>query len=346
MTIITVDSNQTLQTALKTAKDGDVIQLASGNYGDVLIRGININGNVTITSADPSKPAVINDLLVKQSSGLTFSHLDFYEDKGGQLNAFTVMSCQNILMDNLTVHGLPNIGSGNESSLMMVRNSQNVTVSNSEFFNGWHGVCMLNNTGLNIVDNSFHDMRTDGVRGGGNSDLMIARNMFTDFYPAAGDHTDAIQIWSTNTTQAAKNITITDNLVVRGDGAPTQGVFVRDTFNTLPFENVTITNNMIAGGLYNAIAVNGVASGTIANNTVAGFPDQKSWIRTENITNMDIKDNKATWYSLNSPNKGTETNNTQIATVTDGGSAYVAEWLAGHQGFASTWYPDLSGVLG
>lgn len=337
MTIVTVDTTNGLIEALKTAADGDVIQLAAGTYDKFMLRNINIDGNVTITSADREAPAVLHGMVAKYCSGLTFSNLDFHEVQESKHYGFQVYGSQDIVFDNISVHGPSDVGSGMESSPMMIRESQNVTVTNSEFYNVWHGINMLNNDGVKILDNSFHDIRTDGVRGGGNSDLLISGNMFTDFYPTANDHPDAIQLWTTNTTEVAHDITISENLIVRGDGAAIQGVFVRDTFNNLPFENLNITDNLVVGGLYNGIAVNGVTSGSITNNIVAGFEDQKSWLRADNVDAVLIENNVSTQYMIDEDIGIEVGENTRTHDIIDGGASVVQSWLHAHEGFAYNW---------
>lgn len=337
MTTFTVKSAAELTAALSKSQDGDVIQLASGSYGKLVLKDTNIAGNVTITSADPANQAVINGLLVKNSSGLTFSGLDFHNPIDGLHNAFQLLGSKNIVLDNLQVHGPNNMGSGLEVALLMVRNTTNVTVSNSEFFNGWQAINMLDNNGLTISNNYIHDIRTDGVRGGGNSDLLITKNTFTDFFPNSIDHPDAIQLWTNYTTTSATNVTISDNLILRGEGAPMQGIFMRDIVGTLPFQNMNITGNIIAGGLYNGIAVEHVGSGTIANNIVAGFADQRSWIRADNSTNLTVTNNQATFYQSQMKAEQGVNGNTLISDSTDGGAALITKWLSNFSGFSSFW---------
>src|SRR3546814_8793405 len=64
---------------------------------------------------------------------------------------------------------------GYDLTAFMIRESSDVSVTNSEFSHLWHGMSILNNTGLTISDNYIHDIRTDGVRGGGNSDTDISK---------------------------------------------------------------------------------------------------------------------------------------------------------------------------
>ncbi|MDQ4420930.1 right-handed parallel beta-helix repeat-containing protein [Sphingobium sp. DEHP117] len=337
MAVINVNSVSQLTAALSKAQNGDVIQLASGNYSNVVLSNIKIAGNVTITSADPLKQAVLSDLTVKGSSGLTLKNLDLSNPVAGKNFAFQVLGSSNIVLDHLKVHGPNNIGSGNEVALMMVRSSSNVTVKDSEFFHGYTGISMLDNKGLTIANNYVHDLRMDGVRGGGNSDLTVTQNTFTNFHPAPLDHPDAIQLWTNNTSTSATNINITDNLVVRGNGAPIQGIFMRDIIGNLPFKNLNITGNMIVGARYNGISVEHADGATIANNTVAGFVGEQSWIRTNNSTNVTVSNNQATAFVAQQLNAAGTNGNVQIAPVFDLGMSYVSNWLASHWGFSGHW---------
>jgi parallel beta-helix repeat protein len=84
--------------------------------------------------------------------------------------------------------------------------------------------------------------------------------------------------------------------VTRGDGAPVQGIFFRDTFDTMPYENITITKNLVIGGLYNGITLDGAKGFTVSDNIVSGLADQKSWIRLENAVGGVVQNNRSTDY--------------------------------------------------
>src|SRR3546814_17629153 len=87
-------------------------------------------------------------------------------------------------------------------------------------------------------------------RSGGTNDVVISNNYFTDFHPVGADHPDAIQLWTTNTTESARNISITGNVFERGDGDIIQGIFLRDqSGGKLPYQDVTISDNIVLGGM-------------------------------------------------------------------------------------------------
>lgn len=340
MTTFTVGSTAELLRALNSAKGSDVIALKPGDYSGLSLRGVAISGNVTITSANLDKKAVLTDLNVRDSSGLSFANLDFTPKAGSAANSFLVNGSSRIAFDQIKLTGATELGSGHEQSPFMIRNSANVSVTNSEFSKLWQGLSLLDNDKVTVTGNYFHDIRTDGVRGGGNSNILVSKNLFTDFYPAEGDHPDAIQLWTTNTTASAKNITITDNVIVRGDGAPIQGVFLRDQVGDLPFKNVAISGNVVVGGMFNGIAVDGVQGGSITDNIVLGTADQRSWVRAQADTGLTVSGNLASDYIFTSDAAAREKANTLAAAATDGGATAVSAWLDAHADFDGAWGSD------
>ena len=347
MSTYTVSTSTALVEALNIAKAGDIIALKAGTYDPVLIRGVNAGG-VTITSADPNNPAVLTGLTIRDSSGINVNRVEMSTDKAQGAAPFLVWASSNIHFDALEVHGTPGLGSETTVDALVLRNSTNVSVTNSEFYDLRHAVGIAGNTGVTIEGNSFHDIRTDGIRGGGNSDVVISQNMFTDFYPAANDHADAIQLWTTGMTESARNITITDNLIVRGSGAPIQGIFIRDQGDKLPYYNVTVTGNMVLGGNHNGIALNGVVGGTITGNTVIGTEDHRSWIRVDESRNVGVTDNLSTWYMTEDATRdGLLAGNTLSLPYQDSGAAEVWTWLSQNSGFSGVWgtSADVMGAL-
>lgn len=296
MTSHTVTNTAQFLVSLSTAQEGDTIYLAPGTYDSILVRSLG-NIGVTVTSLDPDNPAILTGVTMSDTSGVRFSEVIF-ESPADVTNAFRFSSVSDITFSGVVFRGPDNLGSGNEVSPLLIRSSSDITIVDSEFYNVWHGVKLLDVDGIVITGSYFHDIRTDGIRGGGVSNAVITNNFFTDFHPIGNDHPDAIQFWSTNQDEPGRNLIISDNLIVRGEGAPIQGIFIRDTFDNMPFENVSITGNIVLGGLYNGISVGGVNGGEITNNIVAGYEDQRSWIRLGDGWNVVVSQNAATAYSL------------------------------------------------
>ncbi len=317
-----------LVSALKVAKAGDVIQLQAGTYAPTAITGVNIDGNVTITSQDPAAMAKLAGLMVKDSQGLTFRGLEFVVDAAKPDYQFQIFGSKSINLDGLNVHGSLDGNPLNDAAALMIRNSTNVTLTNSEFHELRHGVQHLDSNGVRIEDNHFHDIRTDGIRGGGSSNVTIKGNYFTDFHAGEGDHPDAIQFWTTNTTKSVSNIVVQNNLVLRGDGDPVQGIFFRDQVGGLPFTDVKIIDNLVVGGLYQGISVNGGRNLEISGNVVSGLPDQKSWILLVNSDSVSMSGNTASEYLIDGAANLSRSGDVTVAIPTDGGKALQAAWLA------------------
>lgn len=376
-----VSSEQELRRAVDAAADGDVIRLAAGTYPHIGLGNINKQGEVVITSANPDNPAIIQQLVIRQSSGLTLRGLELAADAsaappaaagadegaeaagdgadgaakpttqaerraewlknrearqaagrafermgretpkqqgegeteqrpnpanaqakgqgGGRPSfPFIVMGSERITLDRLNIHGpQDNKAAAYRITALMVRNSKQVTLTNNRFHNLRNGMGMLDLDGIRIRDNEFSDIRSDGLHGGDISNAEISGNVFTDFHPDPADHPDAMQLWSTPKGVVLENISIHDNMVVRGTGSPMQGVFIRDVKNQKVFRNIQIRDNLVMGGLYNGIAVCCVDGGAIEGNRVINYPDRtQSWIRVNGSNSLSIRNNSASKF--------------------------------------------------
>jgi hypothetical protein len=325
---IRVSSADELLRVLRRARHGAIIRLAPGSYPSLTISGVDIDGNVTITSADSKAPAQIHRLVIRNSSGITVQNLEMIASERNDFRVpFHILSASRMTLDRLHVHGPLQATGQTRVRALLIRGSSQITVSRSRFRQLGYGIALLDVDGLTIKDNEFSDIRTDGLRGGGVSNALIANNVFTDFHPVEGDHPDAIQLWSTNQSKPARNIIIRDNLIVRGNGTPIQGIFIRDTHNQLPFENVQILDNLVVGGRYNGIAVNGVIGGRIEGNEVIAFPDSKSWIRVDDGRQLVMRGNRAPFYVIRGESDVQKSNN-DVSSPTNARIAQrIAAWL-------------------
>jgi len=291
---VTVNSVEGLLDALHRAGNGSVIKLAPGDYPFVEIKDLHVPGTVTITSAQPERPARIAGMLVEKSSGLVFRHLEFNPLSGSIRDLpFRFEKTQHLTLDHVFVHGPDNLEVAMEIPGLLFRNSEDVTLSNSRFTRLLHAVQVLNVTGWRVIGNEFWNLRSDGVRGGGVSDALYANNVCAEFHPVVPNHPDCIQLWSTNASEPGRRIVIRDNLVVRGKGEPTQGIFVRDTFTKMPFENLEISGNLVIGTMFNGIAVDGVNGAKVIGNEAIALDGQKTWIRLQRAHRMELRDNIA-----------------------------------------------------
>lgn len=331
MSTIIVKDSAGLTAALKAAQGGDVIKLAAGDYTSMTLTGLKYASQVTVTSLDPANMATLHGLVLRDSQNIKFQGLELEVNPAGYDNPFQVSGSTNIALDGLKVHGSLNDNAADDRDAILVRNSTNVSITNSEFQELRNAISHLDSDGLNFSNNYFHDLRTDGIRGGGSDNVVIKGNYFTNFQMKDGDHPDAIQFWTTNTTEAAKNIEVSGNIITRGDGDPIQGIFFRDQVGGLPYQNVKITDNLVVGGMYNGISIGAGVGVVISNNTVVGLADQDSWVRVSDITNLTLTNNTATDYLI-ADVTGVQENNVDVATPTDGGKALQQQWVQAHSG--------------
>lgn len=343
MAVINVSSSAALVAAVKAARPGDEIRVAPGNYADVAFKGIKPAGMVTITSADLANPAVFSDFLVSGCSNLSIAGLKMLvPDNSRVWYPFQIQSSSNITVSNTVFDG-PGLNPVQSTSGLSVRDSQSIAIQSCEFKNLVFGAGFSNSTKISVSDSVFHDIRVDGIRGTGNSQVNFSNNLFTNFRPNDGEHADAIQMWTTSGGAPASDITISGNTIVRGEnGKAIQGIFLRDQIGGLAFNDVVVKDNIVIGGSYNSIALDGVASGLVTGNKVLAFTDQDAWIRTRNTTEkLVLTGNTAFKYLTQFDELG---DNALTPAVTDGGLEALQAWSLTHAipgGFAN-WQSTLS----
>lgn len=297
MTVFTVHTTQEFNTAVAKAKDGDTISLAYGEYAPINM--YNVNRDITITSADKNHPAVLTGLTINKSAGITLSDVEVkVPHDTGISNALNIYSSQDIVLKGLYVHGtLDGVATGDKGGIA-IQNSNNVTVSGSEFQQLKTAITFFNTDGLTIENNFVHEMQNDGFVGGGSSHLAIRSNVITNFQHTGTGHPDGIQIYTTNTTTSAHDIVIDGNLITRGGGSAVQGIFMNEELGTMPYKDVSITNNTVTGMLWNGIFLKNAIGSLVEGNTVLAAKDQQSWIAVLNSVDTVLAENVATAFNV------------------------------------------------
>lgn len=313
---ITLSSPEELKSVLPDIagrSTATTIRLKQGIYPEITIQNIKARAPVTIISVNQASPAVIQQMTVRGSSNIRFQNINFHASERPVPFPFLIVNSDTIAFghNNFTSHrGADDIFTAN--AVLFLRNSNNINVSDNDFSNSKHGLSILNIDQLKIYQNHFHNLQTDGIRGGGITNATIEGNSFTDFFPKKGDHPDAIQIWSAQQTKPGRNIIVRNNLIVRGAGKVMQGIFIHDNSKKLPFEDIQITGNMLIGTMYNGIAISSGNRVTIKDNDVIGLPDMKSWIRIQDSDNISLEDNRATQYLIRQDIGVTKSGNKEI----------------------------------
>lgn len=88
----TITTSDNLNTVLSSANDGDIIQMASGDYGDWTFTGYSFSPPVTMVGADPGNRPIMTPTL-DQSTGIIFKYINF--DGSVSINQGTNISFYN-----------------------------------------------------------------------------------------------------------------------------------------------------------------------------------------------------------------------------------------------------------
>jgi pectate lyase len=351
MATIVVNSTAGLSSALNSAQGGDVIQLASGVYSDLSLKGLTFASNVTITSADAAKPAVITDFVIRDVSGLTFKNVELatpnsVETKGGAYWAFNVFDSREIHFDQVSVHGSLDGDSSNDVQGLNFLDSSHISITNSEFQQLERAMSIGRTDHVHVTGNYVHDLRSDGFDFAQVSYVQVSGNTFTNFTPAEGDHPDAIQFWTRGTTEPSHDIVISGNAILRGEGSYTQGIFFRDQTDQMPFERVTISDNLIVNTGYNAIRVTGIKDLTVTDNTLVSVSGQnKTWMLIQKADGVVASGNSATSIGFDDVSNLTDAGNTITKSVTDLGADAIKTWMEANPATAALVGAGITGLL-
>ena len=288
-----------LAAALKAAKSGDTITIPPGDYGDVLIRRVS---GLTLKAAG----ARFRTLVLSEVTGLALLGvaIAFTPDAKSvsSTSALRITLSQGVVIDGglltggLAIAGLPQdtpvsvsrsaagdaiiglpIGRG-----VTIENSTDVTLRGVDVSRFHKAVVLSNVSGLRILRNELHDVRTSPIVGGNVSHALIEDNHLHTARPwnygGKGDHGDFIHLWTVagKQTGPSDDIVIRSNLIDQGQGDPILGIYLDDKGNGLGFTGVVIEDNTILNGNAQGIALERV-QGTVRRNVLAqtsGTPKQ------------------------------------------------------------------------
>lgn len=342
MPVFVVDSVPSFNNALKVAQGGDTIQLASGTYSGLAISNVKFASGVTITSLDATTPAVLTNFNINGSNGLTFTNLEFVA-KAPAYFAFQVRNSDDIHFYGLRVHGSLDGDASNDADGLQVLNSSNVSITYSEFQQLGRGMAIGSTTNVVVEGNKVFGIRSDGMDFAQVANLRVTGNLIHSINAVGDDHPDAIQFWTLGTTVASRDILISGNVILRGEGGATQGIYLRDEIGGMPYERVTIENNIVVGTGYNAIRVNGAKDLVVKGNELISNPGDtnKSFMLVQNADGVRATDNKAISIGFDKVTNLTSVGNVLNQPVPDAGVGALKAWVVSHPDTAALISPFL-----
>ena len=333
----TLDASQNLAEAIKKAKAGDVINLASGNYGAVSVNGPRFTSFVTIQAA-PGAQAVLTFLHVNSASHMIFKNLKIQSqataDKQYQKLVLVQAGNSGNASDNIVFEG-NDISSVDDSAAWSLADWlahgqwTGLTVDGGADSNGAQSFVSC----ISVLHNKIHDVRI-GVSIGaiktlfqGNtidrfgddaldyaaSDIVIRDNTITNAINIGdGNHPDAMQ-GQIGRSKRYSNILIDGNTVIRQTisglkfSGPLQGI---DAFDS-DWYNITVTHNKVTTDSYHGISYASIHTANISNNIVHfdGSPSGKfTWLMVSAKTHAGstsdhvlVKDNVVDRLSIQIP---------------------------------------------
>jgi hypothetical protein len=160
---------------------------------------------------------------------------------------------------------------GDDASGVVIRRASRVVLRDSRLNDVFRGVVVFDATGVEIRRTVFRAIGVDGVAARGTVGLRIVDNYFADFknVDAVKFHPDAIQLWSRHAARANADVVIAGNLIRRGTGDPSQGVFIKTP--DLRTTDLVIEENVVEQSMGQGIAVAGATGVVVRNNTVIPF---------------------------------------------------------------------------
>ncbi|HTI31701.1 MAG TPA: PEPxxWA-CTERM sorting domain-containing protein [Sphingomonas sp.] len=331
----TVYNAAQLDAAVKSAVAGDTIQVAPGNYGAFEFKNINPASAINIVSANSTNMPVFTSIRVSNSSNLKLTRLIASAPAPGSANptvyAAIVSQSHDIRLSGMVFRGVLGGGVSNEPRGLRLSQSTNVTVAANSFTELSHAILTDGSSRLNISDNGFTGIRTDGIISDGATSSTIARNRFSDFRPQGADHPDAIQLF--NGGAGTLNLTVTDNLIIGSKAGQMQGIFLQNGNGIRSqLDQVSVTNNLLWGTMYNGITASAANRVTVSGNRLysnARLAIPKTWERLEQVNSVTSTSNYAGAYIFNQ--LGTLTRRGDVLSTADAlALAAIANWDASH----------------
>lgn len=302
-TTLVSNATQLLKVA-KTARAGDTILLASGNYGDVSLANLRPTGNVTIKSANPDADAVFRTLKLTNLSNFIFEDFDIRNPiavGAPRTAAVRINAATNITFSGIDMSGSLNGSAWDDAHGMMITGSNHVSILDSTFRQLDAAIVVGRSSDVIVAGNTVTEAR-EGVVMGAISGGLFELNRLSNMQPnlAAGEHADFFQVHDGSGAAPSDDLVFRSNVMI-GDGmaAGMHGIYIyseRDAAENIHHSNITIENNFYEGAARHGISVSHVDNLVVANNTVlySGSGGLVPAIMVREIIGGVVKDNVAT----------------------------------------------------
>lgn len=328
----------TINSVMASAAPGDIIELASGAYSE--IRPPNKSGVVTIRPAGGATVTVA-DVDIENVSNWAFTANGATQMTVGPVGGVYLQNASNITIDHVNIIGDPATYQGGLFGGIAYNAVTNLTVTNNIVRYWTNDVQGRKGVNITIASNDLSYTQSDVIHiGGDHSHLDIENNYIHDAGPNSGYllHQDAIQIFGSGAGSPLTYITIKNNIIVRGSGAPLQCIFTEGDSSTTQLQHVLIQGNLCMMGNWWGIGYSTESDLTITGNYTGGYTDAIDPGSSQVMT---------PWIKGTTSNAVTITNNQTVGGVIDGGgntnyspsgSASLSNAPPGDLTAAATWW--------
>lgn len=287
-TVITVTNATELDTALRNATGGEIIELRAGTYG-VHYLPKPYASTVTIKGADGQRANV------KVGGFKTYS------------NPGSTTLAANIVITNMTITGL---NTGTEGAVRINKGSHDIKLEQVTINGGTRNVVMNaypydESTGvvwpynITIADSDLSQSGGDNVQITGARNVVIRNNYIHEPKDVPSDHVDGVQLIASDKVYIIGN-TFRD--VATGTVGPNQAIMVGRSEPFVSYLNITntyIANNLIFSWRGSGIIVAGTTNTYIVNNTAVDMVNNGGGFYTA-IKDPAVKGGTASdWYNNN-----------------------------------------------
>lgn len=277
MSTFSVSNAEQLNAAVAQATGGDVIELASGNYGDVDFNNIHFNDYVTITSADGNNGAVFNTIDIRGSSFIRIDGVHASNSGNGSAGSRVVQiidDSHHIEFMNSEVNGKVD-GDYTGFYGIYAHHTDNVTIANNDVHDVQNGITAFSANHFEVSENHVDYIGADAFKFAGINNFLIENNSSNGhMFPSPGAHLDFMQFQSDSS-----NGVIRGNVFLTNGVGWVQGIFLHDGNYT----GITIEENVIYTGMANGIILSAGSGNTVINNTVLNSPGV-----VHNVTNISV----------------------------------------------------------
>lgn len=284
-----VTSTAELVSAALSAEGGELILLASGNYGNTTINGAVPTSTVTIAEA-PGATATFNQLTVKFSDNLSFDGFEIGHTSYTDSNEYALFlwNADDVQLRNMSIHGSLDGNSWNDARGIRLLNSTGILIDSSTITDVKNGLALEKSSNVVFSNNVMSIMR-EGMQIAQGNHVLIDHNTIHSITPnlAQGDHSDSIQVMTGTTYLPTTDLTVSNNALLKGSGDYAQGVFIQSESMPAKHSNILVENNVYSGISAHGISLLGVSGAIVRGNTVLTSPGA-SW---DARINLDWSDN-------------------------------------------------------